>query len=93
MMCPGQAVYIVCGIRIEKAAFLRFMNGRCLVTSGSGGITVSRSRVFLTEDEARDHLPAASLARMRQAQSEARQRAQAWRYNSIGEPGDGWAGR
>ena len=93
MIRPGQTVYLVCGIRLEKALFLRYLNSRCLVTSGSGGISVSRSRVFLTEDEAVEHLATASLSHVRHTQAKAQQRTQGWRYNNIGGSGDGWAGR
>lgn len=123
---PGQPVYITCGAVVEQATFLHYKNGRCTVTHGEGGISISRSRVFLTEHEANEHLPAALIARMMQLQDSRQQqlseqeihdhgnfiwgmeepyepevdfgyapvsdhRDQAWRYNPIDVPGDGWA--
>ena len=65
-MRAGQTVYLACGTWVEPVTYLRNMNGRCLVACGSGGITVSRSRLFLTEDEAKSHLPSASIKRIRE---------------------------
>lgn len=54
----GQNVFMVCGLQVESVTFLRHVNGRCLVSWGNGGTSVNQSRLFLTEDEARQHLPA-----------------------------------
>ena len=62
----GQTVYLTCGVRVEPVTFLRNMGGRCLIACGSGGITVSRSRLFITEEEAKEHLPATSVKRIRE---------------------------
>ena len=128
LKCPalrsGQPVYITCGTVVERATFLHYRYGRCTVALGEGGITINRSRVFLTEHEAWEHIPAASMARMKHLQAACEQlseheihdhsnfirgmeepyehemdsgyspvsdhRDQAWRYNSIDTPGDGW---
>jgi len=65
-MRAGQAVYLACGAWVEPVTYLRDMGGRCLVACGNGGITVSRNRLFLTEEEAKSHLPSASVKRMRE---------------------------
>ena len=122
----GQPVFITCGPVVERATFLRYKYGRCTVALGKGGITINRSRVFTTERDAMEQIPAASIARMKQLQNEHKQqlsereslvhsnfiwgmeepyepegdfgyspvsdhRDQAWRYNPIDVPGDGWA--
>lgn len=99
-MIPGQTVYLTCGIRVEKARFIRFMGGRCLVSSGEGGITVNKSRVFLTEEEANQHLTHHHLPHPISEQltpdipvPSSRTYNQSWRYAPISEPGDGWARR
>ena len=69
-MRAGQTVYLACGARVEPVTYLRNMNGRCLVACGNGGITVSRNRLFLTEDEAKSHLPSASVKRIREMREE-----------------------
>jgi len=65
-LISGQPVYITCGLRIEPAKFVRHICGRCLVTMGTGGITVNRNRVFASEDEARKSLPADCMKRIRE---------------------------
>ena len=62
----GQTVYLTCGAWVEPVTFIRNMGGRCLIACGSGGITVSRSRLFITEEEAKEHLPATSVKRIRE---------------------------
>ena len=69
----GQTVYLTCGAWVEPVTFIRNMGGRCLIACGSGGITVSRNRLFLTEEEAKKHLPATSVKRIREL---AQQRSQ-----------------
>ena len=67
-MQAGQTVYLACGAWVEPVTYLRNMNGRCLVACGKGGITVSRSRLFFTEEEAKSHLLSSSVKRIREIQ-------------------------
>ena len=69
----GQTVYLTCGAWVESVTFIRNMGGRCLIACGSGGITVSRNRLFLTEEEAKKHLPATSVKRIRELAQQRRQ--------------------
>jgi hypothetical protein len=59
------------------------MGGRCLIACGSGGITVSRNRLFLTEEEAKKHLPATSVKRIREL---AQQRSQGTPIRDMDDP-------
>ena len=69
----GQTVYLTCGAWVEPVTFIRNLGGRCLIACGSGGITVSRNRLFLTEEEAKKHLPATSVKRIRELAQQRRQ--------------------
>ena len=69
----GQTVYLTCGGRVEPVTFLRNMGGRCLIACGSGGITVSRSRLFITEEEAKKNLPTATMMRIRELAQQSEQ--------------------
>ena len=78
----GQTVYLTCGAWVEPVTFIRNMGGRCLIACGSGGITVSRNRLFLTEEEAKKHLPATSVKRIREL---AQQREQSTPIHDMDE--------
>lgn len=78
----GQTVYLTCGVRIEPVTFIRNMGGRCLIACGGGGITVSRSRLFHTEEEAKKHLPATSVKLIREL---AQQREQSTPIHDMDE--------
>lgn len=69
----GQTVYLTCGAWVEPVTFIRNMGGRCLIACGSGGITVSRNRLSLTEEEAKKHLPATSVKRIRELAQQSEQ--------------------
>ena len=102
----GQSVYITCGLRVEPATFVRHIGRRCLVTMGTGGITVNQNRVFASEDEAKKNLPADSMKRINEPayspddfdpnnhlRSQRNIGAQYWQSVPVYEPGDGWARR
>jgi len=83
----GQTVYLTCGVRVEPVTFMRNMGGRCLIACGSGGITVSRGRLFLTEEEAKKHLPATSVKRIRELAQQSEQCTHIHDMDESCEPG------
>lgn len=86
-MQAGQAVYLACGAWVEPVTYLRDMGGRCLVACGNGGITVSRNRLFLTEEEAKSHLPSAFVKRMQEEDLEMREESDLlWQLDIPIEP-------